>query len=82
VPLAASNYKFGMLVDVMDGGNDTVLEEWVFEGCFLASINYGTLEYSSADAVTIALSIRFDNTTLSGGLFPTSPSLLSGPFIG
>ena len=82
VPLAASNYKFGMLVDVMDGGNDTVLEEWVFEGCFLASINYGTLEYASADAVTIALSIRFDNTTLSGGLFPTSPSLLSGPFIG
>ena len=82
VPLAASNYKFGMLLHTMDGGNDTILEEWVFEGCFLNSVNYQTHDYASADAMTIEMSIRFDNTTQSGGLMPTNPSLLTGSFIG
>lgn len=82
VPLAASNYKFGMLVHTLDGGNDVVLEEWEFEGCFVETVNYMTFDYSSADAMTIEMSVRFDNTTASNGLMPTNPSLLPGPFIG
>lgn len=83
VPLAASNYKFGMLIDTLDGGDDTTLEEWVFEGCFLASVNYETFDYSSADAMTIEMSIRFDNATQTGGLMPEPPTgLLSGSLIG
>jgi hypothetical protein len=82
VPLAASNYKFGMLVHSLDGGDDTILEEWVFEGCFLASVNYQTFEYATADAMTIEMSVRFDNATLSNGLMPANPTLLPGPFVG
>jgi hypothetical protein len=82
VPLAASNYKFNMLVHSMDGGDDTVLEEWEYEGCFCDTVNYQSFDYSSADSMTITLSVRFDNVTASHGLFPTNPSLLPGPMIG
>jgi hypothetical protein len=82
VPVAASNYKFDMLIDTLDGGDDTVLEEWVAEGCFLATCNYETFDYSAADAMTIEMSIRADNYTQTGGLMPLNPSLLSGSFIG
>jgi hypothetical protein len=82
VPLSAADYKFGMLVHTLDGGNDTVLEEWVYEGCFLTTTNYQSFDYSSAEAMTIVMSIRFDNVTQSGGLMPTIPTLLSSSFIG
>ena len=80
VPMGASDYKFSMLIEMLDGGGNTaagqdavVLEQWVFEGCFLASVNYETLDYSSADAMTIELSVRYDNATQSGGLMPEPP---------
>lgn len=82
VPLSAADYKFGLLIDTLDGGDDTVLEEWTMEGCFLATANYETFDYSSADAMTIEMTIRFDNATLGGGLMPSVPILLSSSFIG
>lgn len=82
VPLAASNYKFGMLMHAMDGGDDTVLEQWEFEGCMLATVNYETWDYASADAMTIEMSVRYDNVTQAGGLMPFLPILGTGPFIG
>lgn len=82
VPASAGDYKFGMLINTLDGGDDTILEQWIFEGCFLAECNYETFDYSTADAMTIEMSIRFDNATQSGGLMPTIPTLLSTSFIG
>jgi hypothetical protein len=82
VPAAAGDYKFGMLVHSLDGGNDVVLEEWVFEGCFLSQTNYQSYDYGSSDAMTIEMTIRFDNVTMSNGLFPLVPTLLSTSFIG
>lgn len=78
--LAAGDYKFQMLVETLDGGNDAVLEQWVFEGCFLGTVNYESFDYSSADAMTIEMSIRFDNVTQSDGLMPvqTPPLLAAG----
>lgn len=73
VPVAAANFKFTMSVQTMDGGNNgdgSILESWIYEGCFLASANYEGFEYSSADAMTIEMSIRFDNATQTGGLMP------------
>jgi hypothetical protein len=74
-PLSGGNYKFSMLLDTLDGGDDTVLEEWVLEGCFLASANYEGFDYSSSDPMTIEMSIRFDNATQIGGLMPLTPIL-------
>ena len=72
-PLAASNYKFQMLIDTMDGSDDGVLEEWVLEGCFLDTVNYESFDYSSSESMTIELTIKYDNATQTNGLMPLTP---------
>jgi hypothetical protein len=69
-PLAGDNYKFQMLIDTLDGGGTAsadavVLEEWFLEGCFLSEVNYEQFDYKSSDAMTIEMTIRFDNATSS-----------------
>jgi hypothetical protein len=76
--LAGSNYKFEMYVESMDGGNDNILCQWYLEGCFLDTVNSDGYDYSSAEPMTFQLSIRYDNATMSGGLMPTTPALLTG----
>ena len=56
----ASDYKFGMLLEQLDG-NEGVVETWRLEGCFILSADYGDLDYSVSDAATITLSIRYDH---------------------
>ena len=81
-PLAGSNYKFLTYIETMDGGDDTVLEQWILEGCFLESVNYGDFDYKAADLMTIQMSIRYDNATQQGGLMPINPQLGVGPMLG
>ena len=72
-PLCGGNYKFQMVIDTLDGGDDTVLEEWQLEGCLLATPNYQSFDYATADPMTIEMSIRFDNATQTNGLMPVNP---------
>jgi hypothetical protein len=62
---AGNNYKFQLRCQILDGGNGvfapTVLEEWEMYGCYLTNVNYNQLNYGASEAVTIAMSIRFDN---------------------
>ncbi len=62
---AGQDYKFQTNIEILDGGNGAyipvVLETWELYGCFLVTANYNTLNYGTSDAVTIALSMRFDN---------------------
>lgn len=62
---AGNNYKFQLRCQILDGGNGvfapTVLEEWEMYGCYIASANYGALNYGANEVATIAMSIRFDN---------------------
>lgn len=66
---AGIDYKFQIRCDVLDGGNGgyepIVLECWELYGCYIASANYNSLNYATNEAVTIALSIRFDNAVQS-----------------
>ena len=59
------DYKFQANIQILDGGNGTidpgVLETWELYGCFLQQANYQTLNYGTSDAVTIALTLRYDN---------------------
>ena len=78
VKLASGDYKFDMAVETLDGGGTAaddaiVLEQWVYEGCFLSAVNYEAFDYASADAMTISLTVRFDNATQSGGLMTDPP---------
>ena len=56
----ASAYKFGARLEMLDG-NETVLEEWILEGCWLQAVDRGDLDYQDSGAVTIQLTIRFDH---------------------
>lgn len=79
---AGINYKFTTLIEVMDGGNEGVFEQWTLEGCFLESVNYNQLDYTSSEPVTITMGLRYDNATLADGLFELNPQLRSGVTIG
>ncbi len=52
-------------IEVLDGGNGantpTVLETWELYGCYLTSVDYGSMSYSANDAMTVALNIQYDN---------------------
>jgi len=50
---------------MLDGGNGNnaanVLETWEIYGAFLSQVNYGEMDYSSNEPVTIALTVTYDN---------------------
>jgi hypothetical protein len=61
---AGIDYKFITKLEVLDGSQGAeagILETWEMYGCFLQSANYNDLNYGSNEAVTISMSIRFDN---------------------
>jgi hypothetical protein len=59
------DYKFTTRCEVLDGGNGTstpvVLETWEIYGCYLKGVNYNDLNYGSSEAVTISMTMAFDN---------------------
>jgi hypothetical protein len=71
---AGIDYKFITKFEVLDGGNGAVepivLESWELYGCYLKSVNYGDANYGSSEAMTIALTITFDNANqiIGGGV--------------
>ena len=59
------DYKFLTKIEILDGGNGAnepvVLETWELYGCYLKGANYQDLNYGTNEAVTIELSIAYDN---------------------
>ena len=59
------DYKFTTRVEVLDGGNGQdlaqVLETFELYGCYLNNVDYGDANYSTNEAMTVALSITYDN---------------------
>jgi len=56
----ASGYKFATKLELLDG-NEATVESWILEGCFIQSVDYNDLDYSTSDAAQITLTIRFDH---------------------
>jgi hypothetical protein len=75
---AGVNYKFVMIIETLDGGNDTVVEAWTLEGCFLKNVEYAELDYSESAFQTITLTVRYDNATQANGLMAALPELIPG----
>ena len=55
-----SDYKFAIVIDQLDG-NEAVVQHWILEGCAIMSCDWGDRDYSTADAATMTMSIRFDH---------------------
>jgi hypothetical protein len=60
-PAAATDYKFRMKIEVLDGSHTGVSEEWALEGCFLTNVDYSDHDYATNDPVQITLQIRYDS---------------------
>jgi hypothetical protein len=62
---AGIDYKFLTRIEILDGGNGAfdpvVLETWELYGCYLKGANYGDLNYGSNEAVTVEMTIAYDN---------------------
>jgi hypothetical protein len=68
---SGSDYKFITRCEMLDGGNGanepTILETWELYGCYVKEANYQEVNYANNDAVTIQLSMRFDNAVQTPG---------------
>jgi len=64
---AGIDYKFLTSIQVLDGGNGadtpTVLENWELYGCYLKGADYGELNYGTNEAVTVNMTIAYDNAS-------------------
>lgn len=69
----ASNCKFTTNIVTLDGHGATT-ERWELSGCFLQNANHDGFDYSSSEAQTITMSIRFDNALL----YDADGTLVSG----
>ena len=62
---AGIDYKFLTKFEVLDGGNGAVepivLESWELYGCYLKGSDYQDLNYGSNEAVSINMTIAYDN---------------------
>lgn len=67
-PATASQYKFGILVEQLDGSQPAlVVETWSLNGCFIQNVNYGENNYATSDVMTITLQIRYDAADIHSG---------------
>lgn len=68
--VAGGTYKFQTRIEILDGGNGAngpnVIDRFHLVGCYIESANYNTLAYATSDAVTVALTIRYDNAIQYG----------------
>jgi hypothetical protein len=79
------DYKFVTRCEILDGSNGTlqnnnILETWEMYGCYVQQANYNDLNYGTNEAVTITLTIRFDNATqdpLGQGVGSPTPRTIS-----
>jgi len=67
---AGVDYKFKTRLEMLDGGNGnnapTVLEQWELYGCYLENVNYQEMNYGTNEAMTIQMTIKFDNANQIG----------------
>lgn len=60
-PSAGKDYKFGLVVEQLDGSQPgVVIETWSLNGCFIQNVNYGENNYATSDVMQITLQIRYD----------------------
>ena len=81
----ANQYKFLSILTQLDGQNDTPIEQWQFEGCWIESCDWGKNDYGQGgEALAASVVLSYDNAVqiLNGntadntGISGFSPSTL------
>jgi hypothetical protein len=60
----SSQYKKDITLQQLSGLGE-VIEEWTLYGCYLQSVNFGSLDWSAEDVVTIDATLNYDYAFLS-----------------
>jgi len=55
-----SDYKFGCKIEQLDG-DEGIVQTWILEGCLMQSADFGDRDYSTSEAATIVMNIRYDH---------------------
>jgi len=71
--VSGGDYKFDMLIQVLDGTNAEPTEQWELEGCMLQQVNYSDHSYDASEIVQLDLNVRYDNAVHVAG-----PNTLGG----
>ena len=63
---AGSQYKFGTIIESLDGTNNassvtTVLDTWSLSGCYVQNMTWGESAYATSEPVQITMMVRYDN---------------------
>ena len=66
-PLAGTDYKFGMKIELLDGATADATEVWECEGCFLTNVDYSESDYATSEPVTVSMTVRMDNCLHTAG---------------
>jgi hypothetical protein len=59
----AAGYKKNVDLEMLDP-TGVVVEKWILEGCFLTSVDFGSLDYSSDKIATVNTNLRMDRCIL------------------
>jgi len=74
-----SQYKFACRLEMLDGGrDDEVVERMTLEGCWLENVDYGDMDYASAEAVQITVTLSIDHWRQDLGGYSGPGSALGG----
>ena len=60
----SSQYKKDITLQQLSGLGE-VIEEWTLHNCYLQSVNFGSLDWSAEDVVTIEATLNYDYAFLS-----------------
>lgn len=82
-PISGGQYKYTSKLEILDGTNDTELEQWNLEGCFLQNVDYSDGDYAVSEPVQVIMTMRYDNAIHVGAsgseIFPRFPLTIGGP---
>jgi len=80
-PVAGTDYKFNMQIEILDGQSSAATEVWELEGCFLTNVDYSDTDYATNEPVTVSMTVRYDNAIHLKGTSSIVTSLEDGnPF--
>jgi len=83
-PLAGSDYKFAMKIEILDGSTADAMEVWDCEGCFLTNVDYSESDYATSEPVTVSMTVRMDNclhTAGTTGVINVEQGLMTGSHV-
>ena len=59
----AAGYKKDVELEMLDP-TGVAIEKWILQGCFITTLNFGTLDYKADEIATIETSLRMDRCIL------------------